>query len=54
MSHKRDCLLNYVNIDKVPVRPDDGRIVFANGKGRINVLVYNRKEWVNKHLLDVH
>lgn len=53
-SNKRQWFSNLVLLmDPIPVRIGDGKLIFAIGKGDINIAAFDGINWVEKRLLDV-
>lgn len=54
MSGRRECFKNCVELDVPhPVTIGNGDVIEAVGMGDIDVLVYNGKKWIKKHLESV-
>uniref|UniRef100_A0ABD2W186 Retrovirus-related Pol polyprotein from transposon TNT 1-94 n=1 Tax=Trichogramma kaykai TaxID=54128 RepID=A0ABD2W186_9HYME len=53
MTHHRDWFSTYTSFqNKIPIRLGDGHILYAAGKGNINVTVFDGNEWNSKFLSD--
>lgn len=54
MTNRREWFIDYKKFDQpVQVRIGNGSVILAIGKGNINILAYNKVDWIEKHLSDV-
>lgn len=54
MTNRREWFSEYKTLEKpIPVRIGNGDTIFAHGIGEINVLMFDKSNWVNGHLVNV-
>ena len=53
MCDKREWFVTYENVNNYPIRIGDGRILYAIGKGNINILAFTGSKWEENFLANV-